>query len=144
MKRGELPAKKLSLSSSRPTTPGLTPTGKLAAEAKADAIVADIRAEVDARMAEKTDVPTGGASAEVIGHAPGGDFIYDLNPGDLEKEFYAPMALADLALEAFDAGLTVEQLMTSKEGEATAKAGADAGKTAEAGAGAEVTPGPTK
>ena len=54
------------------------------------------------------------------------------------------MAQADLALEAFDAGLTVEQLMTSKEGEATAKAGADTGKTAEAGVGAEVTPGPPK
>ena len=74
----------------------------------------------------------------------GGDFIYDLHPGDLEKEFYAQMAQADLVLEAFDAGLTVEQLMTSKEGEATAKAGADAGNTVAAGVGAEVTPGPTR
>ena len=122
MKRGELPAKKLSLTSSWPTTAGLTPAGKSAAEAKADAIVADVRAEVDARMAEKTDVPTGGANAEVIGHAPGGDFIYDLNPGDLEKEFYAQMAQADLALEAFDAGLTMEQLMTLKEDEERTKA----------------------
>ena len=80
----------------------------------------------------------------MIGHAPGGDFIYDLNPGDLEKDFYAQMAHADLALEAFDAGLTVEQLMTSKEGEAMAKASAAAGKTTAAGVGAEVTPGPTR
>ena len=56
MKRGVLPAKKLSSASSRPTTAGLTPAGKLTAEAQADAIVADIRAEVDARMAEKEDV----------------------------------------------------------------------------------------
>ena len=81
----------------------MMPAGKLTAEAQADAIVADIRAEVDARMAEKTDVPADGANVEVIGHAPGGDFIYDLNPGDLEKEFYAQMAQADLALEALDA-----------------------------------------
>ena len=144
MKRGELPAKKLSLSSRRPTTAVLTPAGKTAAEAKADAIVADIRDDVDTKMAEETDVPAGGTSAEVIGHASCGDFIYDLNPGDLEREFYAQMAQADLALEAFDAGLTVEQLMASKDGEATAKAGADTEKTAEAGAGAEVAPGPTR
>ena len=65
------------------------PAGKPTAEAQADAIVADIRAEVDAWMGEKTDAPAGGASAEVIGRTSGGDFIYDLNPGDLEKEFYA-------------------------------------------------------
>ena len=117
-----LPAKKLSSVPSRPTTAGLMPAGKPTAEAQADAIMADIRAEVDARMAEKTDVPSGGANVEVIGHAPGGDFIYDLNPGDLEKEFYAQMAQADLASEAFDAGLTVEQLMTLKEDEERMKA----------------------
>ena len=40
----------------------------------------------------------------------------------MEKTIYAYLAQADLALEAFDAGLTVEQLMASKEGEAKAKA----------------------
>ena len=89
-------------------------------------------------------VPAGGAGIEVIGHASGGDFIYDLSPDDLEKEFYARMARANLSKEAFDAGLTMEQLMTSKEGEAKAKADADASKTAEVGLGVEATPGPTK
>ena len=140
MKRGALPVKKLSSASSRPTTAGLTPAGKLTVEAQVDAIEADIRAEVDARMGEKTDVPAGGTSAEVIGRTSGGDFIYDLNPGDLEKEFYAQMAQADLAMEAFDAGLTVEQLMASKDGEAKAKADADAGKTAEVDVEVEVMP----
>ena len=72
------------------------------------------------------DVSSGGIGIEVIGRASGGDFIYDLIPDDLEKEFYARMAQANLAKEAFDAGLTVEQLMTSREGEAKAKADADA------------------
>ena len=140
MKRIMLPTKKLSSAPSRPTTAGLTLAGKLAVEAQVDAIVADVRAEVDARMGEKVDVSTGGPSIEVIGLASGGDFIYDLSPDDLEKEFYAQIAQADLALEVFDAGLTVEQLMTSKEGEAKAKADADARKTAEVGVEAEVTP----
>ena len=142
MKRSALPVKKLSLASIRPTTAGLTPAGKLAVEAQVDAIEADIRAEVDAKMGEKVDISSGGAGIEVIGRASGGDFIYDLSPGDLEKEFYAQMAQADLAMEAFDASMTVEQLMTSKEGEA--KADADAGKTAEVGIEAEVTPASTK
>ena len=78
------------------------------------------------------DVPAGGANVEVIGHASGGDFIYDLHPGDLEKEFYAQMAQADLALEALDAGLTMEQLMTSKEDEERTKAEAAAAEAAKA------------
>ena len=131
-KRGVLPAKKLASTSSRPTTAGLMPTGKLTAEAQADAIVADIRAEVDARLAKKADVPTGGANDEVIGHAPGGDFIYDLNPGDLEREFYAQMMQADLAMEASDAGVTVEQLMTLKEDEERTKAEAAAAEAVKA------------
>ena len=49
-----------------------------------------------------------------------------------------------MAKEALDAGPTVEQLMALKEGEAKAKADAVARQTAEAGVGAEVTPGPTK
>ena len=92
MKRSALPVKKLSSAFSRPTTAGLTPAGRLAVEAHVDAIEADIRAEVDARMGEKTDVSAGGASTEVIGYASGGDFIFDLNPDDLEKEFYACVA----------------------------------------------------
>ena len=140
MKRGALPAKKLSSASIRPTTAGLTPAGRLAAEAQLDAIEADIRAEVAARMGEKVDISAGGATIEVIGRAPGGDFIYYLSPDDLEKEFYACMAQVDLAKEAFNAGLTVEQLVTSRESEAKAKADADASKTAEAGVGAEVVP----
>ena len=89
MKRGALPAKKLSSSSSRPTTVGLTPTSRHAVEARVDAIEAEIRAAVDARLGEKENVPAGGAGIEVIGHASGGDIIYDLSPDDLEKEFYA-------------------------------------------------------
>ena len=80
-----LPAKKLASTPSRPTTADLTPAGKPTAEAQADAILAEIRAEVDARMAEEMDVPAGGANVEVIGHASGGGFIYDLHPGDLER-----------------------------------------------------------
>ena len=136
MKRGALPVKKLSSSSSRPTTAGLTPTGRPAVEAQVDAIEADIRAEVDAKFAEKEKVLADGAGIEVIGHAPGDDFIFYSNQDDLEKEFYAQMAQADLAMRAFEAGLTVEQLMTSKERVATAKAGADAGNTAADGVGA--------
>ena len=79
MKRSALPVKKLSSASSRPTTAGLTPAGRLAVEAQVDAIEADIRAEVDARMGEKVDVSAGGAGIEVIGRASGGDFIYDLS-----------------------------------------------------------------
>ena len=56
----------------------------------------------------------------MIGYAPGGDFIYDLGPGDLEREFYAQMTQADLASKEFDAGLTMEQLMTlNEDGERT-------------------------
>ena len=102
--------------------------------------MADIRAEVDARMGEKTDVSAGGASTDVIGHTSKGDFIYDWNPSDLEKEFYACMAQADLAKDAFKSGLTVERLVTSRETEAKAKADVDTSKTMEAGAGAEVAP----
>ena len=79
MKRSALPVKKLSSAPRRPTTAGLTPAGKLATEVQADAIVADIRAKVDARIGEETDVSAGGANTEVIGHTCGGDFIYDLN-----------------------------------------------------------------
>ena len=68
----------------------------------------------------------------MIGHASGGDFIYDLHPGDLEREFYAQMAQADLALEVLDAGLTVEQLMTSKEDEERTRAEAAAAEAAKA------------
>ena len=103
-----------------------------AAEEKVDAIVAEARAEVDARMEEETDVPAGGANDEVISHAPGGDLIYDLNPDDLEREFYAQMAQADLALEAIDADLTVEQLLTAKEDEERTKAEAAAAEAAKA------------
>ena len=144
MKRGTLPVKKLSSSSSRPTTAGLTPTGRPAVEAQVDTIKAKIRAEVDARLGEKENVPTDGAGIEVIGHASSGDIIYDLSPDDLEKEFYARVAQANLAKEALDAGRTVEQLMALKESGAKAKADAVARQTAEAGVGAEVTPGPTK
>ena len=51
-----------------------------------------------------------------------------------------------MAKEALNTGPTVEQLMTSREGEAKAKAkaDADASKTAEVGVGVEVTLGPTK
>ena len=87
-----LPAKKLASPPSRPTTAGLTPAGKPTAEERADAIVADAWAEVDARTAKETGVPAGGTDDEVIGHVLGGDFIYDLNPSELEKEFYARSA----------------------------------------------------
>ena len=54
------------------------------------------------------------------------------------------MAQANLAKEAFDASLTVEQLMTSRKGEVKVKVDADASKTAEVGVGAEATSGLTK
>ena len=127
-----LPAKKRASTPSRPTTAGLTPAGKLTVEERADAIVAEARAEGDARMAEGTGVPAGGAGDEVIGPALGGDFIYDLNPGDLEREFYARTAQAVLALGASDADLTVEQLLTAKEDEESMKAEAAAAEAAKA------------
>ena len=52
-KQSVLPAKKLASTPSRPTTAGLTLAGKPTAEDRADAIVAEVRAEVDARMAEE-------------------------------------------------------------------------------------------
>ena len=94
MKRAVLPVKKLSSSSSRPTTAVLTPTGKPAVEAQVDAIEAEIRPEVDAKLAEKEKVPADDAGTEVIGRVPGDDFIFDSNQDDLEKEFYAQMAQA--------------------------------------------------
>ena len=132
MKQSVLPAKKLASTPSRPTTAGLTLAGKSSAEAQADEILAEIRAEVDARMAEETEVPAGGANDEVIGRALGGDFIYDLNPGDLEREFYARTTQADLALGASDAGLSVEQLLASKEDEERTKVEAAAAEAAKA------------
>ena len=54
------------------------------------------------------------------------------------------MAQEHLFKEALIAGPTVEQLMALKESGAKAKADAVARQTAEAGVGAEVTPGPTK
>ena len=77
-------------------------------------------------------VPTGGTDDEVIGHALSGDFIYDLNPGDLEREFYARTAQAVLGLGASDADLTVEQLLTAKQDEERMKAEASAAEAAKA------------
>ena len=94
--------------------------------------MAEARAEVDARMAKEAGVPAGGTDDEVIGHVLGGDFIYDLNPSELEREFYAQMTQAVLALGASDADLTVEQLLAAKEDEERMKAEASAAEAAKA------------
>ena len=60
---------------SRPTTASLAPAGKPTTEERADAVVAEARAEVDARMAKEAGVPAGGTDDEGIGHVLGGDFI---------------------------------------------------------------------
>ena len=52
VKRGVLPAKKLSWASSWPTTAGLAPSGKSKAE-RVDAIEAEIRAKIAAEEVEE-------------------------------------------------------------------------------------------
>ena len=143
MKRGALPAKKLSSVFSWPTTAGLTPAGKSTAEKKVDAIVEEAIAKIAAKQkeeeeAERPEALAGGTSAQVIN--PTLDPDYDLSVEDMEKAIYAELAKADLIREAMDAKMTVAQLVASREAEAKAGADADAGKTAEAGAEVETTP----
>ena len=124
MSRNVLPAKKLSSASSRPTTPGLAPSGKAAVEEKVDAIVAESRARLAREAQEKEEEeekrrgPAPGDDAEVTGRALWADPDSDLGPEDLEKAFYACLAQVDLCIEAMNVGVSVQQLVAAKEVEA--------------------------
>ena len=127
MKRGVLPTKKLPSALSRPTTASLVPSGKLAVERKVDAIEAEVRAMVVAKEKEeeereKQKALAGRTSAKVTGHTLEVDPDCDLSVEEMEKAIYACLAQADLALEAINANMTVEQLVVAKEAEAKAKA----------------------
>ena len=127
MKRGTLPAKKLSLASTRPTMAGLAPAGKSIVEENVDAIEAEIRAEVAAKQRKeeeekKLKTLDGGTSTQAVSRTLAVDPDHDLSVEDMEKAVYAYLAQADLALEAINANMTVEQLTATKEAEAKAKA----------------------
>ena len=64
----------------------------------------------------------------------------DLSVEDMEKTIYACLAQADLALEAMNAKMTVEQLVAAKETEAEMKAELAASEIAKAKAGNVVAP----
>ena len=84
MKRGVLPAKKLSSTPSRPTTAGLAPSGRLAAEKKVDAIVEEARTKIAAKQkeeeeAEKTKALVDGSSTQVVNPTLAVDLDNDLS-----------------------------------------------------------------
>ena len=136
MKRGVLPTKKLSSTPSRPTTAGLAPSGRLAAEKKVDAIVAEARTKIAAKQkeeeVEKLTALAGGTSAQVVNPTLAVDPDHDLSVEDMEKAIYAYLAQADLALEAMNANMTVEQLVAAKEAEGRTKAESAAMEAAKA------------
>ena len=138
IKRGMLPAKKLSSAPTRPTTVGLAPAGKSAVEKRVDAIEAQIRAEFAAKQQkeeeeeEKQKDLAGGTSTQVVSHTLAVDPDRDLSVEDMEKYVYAYLAQADLALEAINANMTVEQLVAAKEAEAKTKAVSAANEAAKA------------
>ena len=112
-KRGALPAKKLTSTPSRPTTAGLAPSGKSAAEKKVDAIVEEARTKIAAKQREeeeddKLKALAGGTSNQVVNPSPAVDPDHDLSVEDLEKAIYAYLVQADLALESMDANTTAE------------------------------------
>ena len=72
-------------------------------------------------MEKLTDL-AGGTSAQVVNPTLAVDPDHDLSVEDMEKAIYAYLAQADLALEAMDANMTVEQLVASREAEGKAKA----------------------
>ena len=92
----------------------MAPVGKSAVEEKVAAIEAEIRAEVTARQQKGTSAPAVSRTLAV-------DPVLDLSIEDMEKAIYACLAQADLALEAMNAHMTVEQLVAAKEAEAKAE-----------------------
>ena len=98
MKWGALPAKKLSSALIRPTTAGLAPSGKSAAENKVDAIEAEVRAKVVAKEKqeeeekEKQKALAGGTSTQVVNPTLEVDPDCDLSVDDMEKAIYACLA----------------------------------------------------
>ena len=141
MKRGVLPAKKLSSALIRPTTAGLAPSGKSPAERKVDAIEAEARATIAAKEKleeEKQKGLAGWTGAQVVSRILETDLDHVSSVEDMEKAIYAYLAQTNLALKAFDAKMTVEQLIAAKEAEA--KADAAASEIAKAGAGEVAAP----
>ena len=128
-----LPTKKLTSTPSRPTTAGLAPSAKSAAEKKVDAIVEEARAKATAKQQEeeeKLKASTGGTSNQVVNRSPVVDPDQDLSVEDLEEAIYTYLAQADMAQEAMDANTTVEQLTAAKEAEERKKAEAAATEAA--------------
>ena len=82
----------------------------------------------------------GGTSAKVTGHTLEVDPDCDLSVSDLEKAIYACLAQADLAVEAMNAKMSVEQLVAAKEAETKAKADVTASKVVETETGDVVAP----
>ena len=76
----------------------------------------------------------------MIGHTPEVDSGCDLSVEDLEKAIYACLAHTDLAIEAMNAKMSVEQLVAVKEAETKAKADVTASTVAEAEDGGVVAP----
>ena len=97
MKRGMLPAKKLSSTPSRPTTAGLAPSGRLAAEKKVDAIVEEAKTKIAAKQkeeeeAEKLKALASGTCAQVVNPTLEVDPDHELSVEDMEKAIYAYLA----------------------------------------------------
>ena len=88
-------------------------------------------------MAQKA--PTDRASAPAVSRFLVADSTLDLSVEGLEKAIYACLAQADLAIEAMNAHLSVEQLIAAKEADAKAKAEA-AAKAVEAKSGYVLAP----
>ena len=88
-KRSTFSAKTLASRRTRPTTAGLAPSGKSAAEKKVDAIVEEARAKVIAKQREedekdKLKSPAGVTSNQVVNPSPAVDPDHDLSVEDLE------------------------------------------------------------
>ena len=100
--------------------------GKSAVEEKVAAIEAEIRAEVAARQqkeeAEALKALAGRTSAPTVSRTLVVDPVLDSSVDYMEKAIYACLAQVDMALEAMNAHMTVEQLVAAKEAEVKAKA----------------------
>ena len=136
-KRGVLPAKKLSSTPSRPTTAGLAPSRRLAAEKKVDAIVEEARTKITAKQreeeeADKLKASAGGTSNQVVNPSPAVDPGHDLSVEDLEEAIYAHLTQADLAMEAMDTDAIEEQHSAAKEAKGRTRAESAAVEAAKA------------
>ena len=91
-----MPAKKLTLASTRPTTAGLAPAGKLTVEEKVDEIEAEVWAEVAARQqkeeTKELKALAGGTSAPAVCRTLAVDPDLDLSVEDMEEAIYACLA----------------------------------------------------